>query len=163
MATVGLLLAWICTVVGSARKCGRTSRLVSLVSFNLKFLILSIKQKHHINVFLSLSKAINGRSPNYKQLIDSASPNRLLVESDYHDVQLSTPNTVSILQTIAEVKGWNVEEEWKETLIESEWGAVRKLEANWKAFVAGNHVRPVHIPSKNRRYKQDWISDEESD
>lgn len=85
------------------------------------------------------------------------------MESDYDDVQLSTPNTVIMLQEIAEVKGWTVEEEWKETLIESEWGTVRKLEANWNAFVAGNHVRPVHVPSRNRRFKKDWVSDEESD
>jgi hypothetical protein len=39
-----------------------------------------------------------------------------------------------MVQSIAAIKGWHVEEEWIDNLEESEWGAVRKLEKNWFAF-----------------------------
>jgi hypothetical protein len=96
-------------------------------------------------------------------LISAASDKRILVESDYNDVQYSAPMTINMLRTVAEVKDWTVEEEWVDNLAESEWGVVRKLEANWDAFVKGNHVRPIHISSRDRRLDQGWVSDDESD
>jgi len=120
-------------------------------------------EKHHVNVFLSLSTVINSRSSSHIQLIGAASDKRILVESDCNDVQYSTPMTINMLRTVAEVKGWRIEEEWVDNLAESEWGVVRKLEANWNAFVKGNHVRPTHISSRNRRLNQGWMNDDESD
>jgi Tat protein secretion system quality control protein TatD with DNase activity len=85
-------------------------------------------------VFLSLSTVINGRSSNHKALIATCSPDRILVESDFNDVNKCTERTWDMIQSIAAVKGWHVEEEWIENLAESDWGAVRKLEENWFAF-----------------------------
>ena len=124
---------------------------------------MQLMQKRHINVFLSLSTVINTRSPNHKQLILSASPNRLLVESDFHDIRFSTPYTVSMLKIVAEVKGWAIEDDWNDDIPESEWGVVRRLEANWKAFVAAKHVRPNQTSGRNRRFEQDWVSGDESE
>lgn len=45
-----------------------------------------------------------------------------------------------MIRIVADVKGWQVEAEWTDSLDESEWGTVRKLENNWFAFKAGNHV-----------------------
>jgi hypothetical protein len=42
---------------------------------------------------------------------------------------------------VARVKGWSVEEEWVDELANEEWGVVRRLEANWKAFKDGENVR----------------------
>jgi len=136
------------------------SLFISATCFNL---IHTGAQKRHVNVFLSLSAAINGRSSNHKKLITAASPDRLLVESDYHDIRYSTPYTIKILRTVAELKGWEIEEEWIENLAESEWGAVRKLEANWNAFTAARHIRPTQTSSRNRRFDQDWVSEDESE
>jgi len=91
-------------------------------------------QKKHRNVFLSLSSVINGRSPNHKALIAACESNRILVESDYYDVDMCAERTWDMLETVAEVKGWHVEEEWVNDLEESQWGVVHKLEENWFAF-----------------------------
>jgi len=42
--------------------------------------------------------------------------------------------------TIAEVKGWQVEDTWEDEVEETEWGVVRRLEDNWKAFKTGHRV-----------------------
>jgi hypothetical protein len=68
-----------------------------------------------------------------------------------------------MLKIIAEIKGWSIEEDWDDDLPESEWGVVRKLEANWNAFVAAKHVRQTQISSRNRRFEQDWVSDDEQE
>jgi len=91
-------------------------------------------EKKHRNVFLSLSTVINGRSSNHKALIATCSPDRILVESDFNDVDKCTERTWDMIQSIAAVKGWHVEEEWLDNLAESDWGAVRKLEENWYTF-----------------------------
>lgn len=44
-----------------------------------------------------------------------------------------------MLQIVAEIKGWTIETDWKDFVPEEDWGAVRKLEANWNAFKTGNH------------------------
>ncbi|OBZ79886.1 Cut9-interacting protein scn1 [Grifola frondosa] len=120
-------------------------------------------EKKHTNVFLSLSTVINARSPAHKALITACSPHRILVESDFHDVQYSAERTWEMLLIIAEVKGWHVEESWDEDYEkagEERWGAVRRLEENWKAFERGGH-RPA--TKKNDRRKlllEEWESDE---
>ncbi|KAI0361045.1 Metallo-dependent hydrolase [Trametes cingulata] len=124
--------------------------------------------KRHPNVFLSLSTAINARSPAHRALAAACAPDRILVESDFHDVRLSAPYTWHMLRTIAEVKGWRVEDAWDEAYEdapEEEWGAVRRLEENWKVFVRGGHAEREHVKRKRRRDKaiEDWEAGEQSD
>jgi len=85
-------------------------------------------------VFLSFSTVINGRSPNHKALIAACSPDRILVESDFNDIDECTGRTWDMVHSIASIKGWHVEEEWIEDLLEINWGAVRRLEQNWFSF-----------------------------
>ncbi|KAG7099716.1 hypothetical protein E1B28_001534 [Marasmius oreades] len=111
------------------------------------------------NVFLSLSTGINSRSPSHRALIEACSPDRVLVESDFHDISMCTERTWDMLRTVADVKGWNLETEWVENVADSDWGAVRLLERNWKKFRLGNHA-PVASPKKNRE-KRTGLSDDE--
>ncbi|KAF8640697.1 hypothetical protein AX17_000353 [Amanita inopinata Kibby_2008] len=96
-------------------------------------------EKEHPNVFLSVSTVINGRNSNLRPLIAACASDRILAESDYNDAEMTTRKTWEILLTIAEVKGWHVEEIWDDNLQSEEWGAVRHLEANWTRFRDGNH------------------------
>lgn len=115
-------------------------------------------------MFLSLSTVINARSPAHKSLIAACSPHRLLVESDFHDIHYSLPYTWTMLLTVAEVRGWEVEQTWKYDDgggedDESKWGTVKRLEENWKAFVKGGH-----LPVKKKRDKRRLVLDDsESD
>lgn len=70
-----------------------------------------------------------------------------------------------MLCTVAEVRGWDVEQSWEADPPENQWGAVRKLERNWKSFVKGGHV-PVEKAKEskraqkmNRRDETDWDED----
>ncbi|KAF7311133.1 TatD DNase family Scn1 [Mycena chlorophos] len=96
----------------------------------------SIKQlqacKSHPNIFMSVSTTINGRSRNLRSLITTCLPDKLLIESDYNAIEPSTSQCLEILGIVAEVKGWQIETDWKE---EDTDGAVHRLEANWKAFL----------------------------
>ncbi|OCH89561.1 TatD DNase family Scn1 [Obba rivulosa] len=115
-------------------------------------------ERQHSNVFLSLSTVINARSTAHKALIATCSPNRILVESDFNDIRLSGPYTWDMLLTVAEVKGWRVEEVWDEGTAgndAAQWGAVRRLEENWNAFVRGNHE-----PVKKKRDRKRLVLDE---
>lgn len=88
---------------------------------------------------MSLSTVINSRHSTHRDLIRACSSERLLVESDYNDVNMCMPKTWDMLQIVAEIKGWTLETDWQDALPEEDWGAVRKLEANWHAFKTGNH------------------------
>lgn len=72
--------------------------------------------------------------------------------------------------TVADVKGWHVEDDWddgwdgdEET--KDDWGVVRRLEANWKAFVKGGHSPIVakgnRMERRPRREYPEPASDEE--
>ncbi|KAG1754965.1 uncharacterized protein EDB91DRAFT_1325933 [Suillus paluster] len=98
-------------------------------------------EKHHPNVFFSLSTAINSRSPNHRALIAACSSRRILVESDCHKIDDSMQRTWDMVLIVAEVKGWPVESSWEEVVDESQQGVVRRLENNWREFVQGNHVQ----------------------
>ncbi|PSR71090.1 hypothetical protein PHLCEN_2v13059 [Hermanssonia centrifuga] len=113
-------------------------------------------EKQHVNVFLSLSTVINSRSPAHRGLIAACSPNRILVESDYNDAIHVTGQTWDMLQTIAEVKGWTVEESWVLEQDAAKWGAVRRLEENWKVFQAGRHQ-----PQKRKDRRKPPLEDRE--
>jgi hypothetical protein len=101
---------------------------------------LIAEQKKHPNVYVSLSTAINGRSSNYKSLIAVCANDRILAESDYDDILMSTQQTWNIVKSIAEVKNWKVETTWVEDLEEKDWGVVHHLKRNWERFREGNHV-----------------------
>lgn len=85
-------------------------------------------------MFLSLSTVINSRSLNHKALIASCSPDRILVESDYNNVDMCTERTWEMVRIVAEVKGWSLEEVWVDDLEQSKWGTIKKLEENWFNF-----------------------------
>lgn len=70
--------------------------------------------------------------------------------------------TWEMIQTVARVKGWSVEEEWVDNLEEADWGAVRLLEENWKAFKAGNHIVPPRKNRKSQNTEEDWSSEEDT-
>lgn len=57
--------------------------------------------------------------------------------------------------TLAEVKGWRVEEAWdySENDTEANWGVVRRLEENWKLFKAGGHVNTSKNTKRCRQNK----------
>ncbi|KAI0718955.1 TatD DNase family Scn1 [Cerioporus squamosus] len=116
--------------------------------------------KRHTNAFLSLSTAINARSPAHRELIAACASDRILVESDFHDIRRSGPYTWHMLRTIAAVKGWAVEEQWDDAAPEEEaqWGAVRRLEENWKKFERGGHR-----PYTKRRQRRDRAIEEWED
>ncbi|KAF8899080.1 TatD DNase family Scn1 [Infundibulicybe gibba] len=101
-------------------------------------------EKHNPNIYLSLSTVINMRSPNHRALISACAPDRLLAESDYNDVGHCTERTWDMVQIIAEVRGWRIEDKGWDTVDESyedeqEIGVVRRLEQNWRAFRQGQH------------------------
>ena len=132
------------------------------------------EQKKHCNVFISLSTVINGRSENHKKLIATVSPDRLLIESDFHTMSELASQTVQMLNTVSEIKGWPIEQEWiddedpdgvdtRSRIPEKEWGAVRRLEANWKAFVKGGHRPEKKVRSKFKRFQNDWVSGDEDE
>jgi hypothetical protein len=97
---------------------------------------------------MSFSTIINSRSSNYKELIAVCSPDRILVESDIDDIDKCSERTWQMLQIVAQIKGWHIEDKWMEEIEEGQWGAVRKLEENWKTFKRGNHIP---FPRNSRR------------
>ncbi|KAI5120837.1 hypothetical protein M0805_007024 [Coniferiporia weirii] len=113
-------------------------------------------EKSHNNVFLSLSTAINGRSPSHRKLISMASSDRLLVESDIHEIGQCGSRTWAMLITMAEIKGWTVEDHWNDEVEESQWGAVRRLKHNWETFVKGEHEATSSQVKKRRERDQYW-------
>lgn len=70
---------------------------------------------------------------------------------------------------IAEVRGWRVEEEtWTSdtdaqrddgapSAHGDDWGVVRRLEANWRAFQIGGHKSPAGKPRKKKKVHE-WLS-----
>ena len=110
------------------------------VSFLTRQLVLMCPQRKHTNVFMSLSTVINSRSPVHRSLIAVCSPDRILSESDYNHIGYTTRQTWNMIRTIAEVKGWPIEEAWDvEPGPKDSWGVVRRLENNWSAFQQGSH------------------------
>lgn len=128
-------------------------------------------QKLHSNVFISLSTVINKRTNAYEALIKACDPTRLLVESDYNTASETAPRTWSMLETVAEIRGWCIEQSAKEVEEpegEAETGAVRRLMLNWEAFVKGGHqrVKPKESGKVRKRNKfphaeEDWEEDDD--
>lgn len=124
--------------------------------------VLIFVQKKHSNIFLSLSIVINSRSSAHRSLIAACSPDRILAESDYNDPSYCTGQTWKMIQTIADVKGWTVEDRWDDNATSDSWGVVRRLENNWKTFQKGGHA-PIRKKDKRRLLLEDWESDEEDE
>ena len=91
----------------------------------------------HPNAFLSLSTVINSRSPNHLKLIEAVSDDRILVESDIHEIGQVTSRTCDMIEIVSRVKGWGIEETWEERPDDGEWGAVHKLKRNFERFMSG--------------------------
>ena len=119
-----------------------------------------MEQKRHPNVYLSFSTAINGRSPSHIGLIRACTPSRILVESDYHDACDAPARTWDMACIVAEVLEWPIEDAWDGPEgDESRWGVVRRLEANWRAFVKGRHLAPVKKLRAKERRRRDYSLD----
>ncbi|KDQ63113.1 hypothetical protein JAAARDRAFT_367303 [Jaapia argillacea MUCL 33604] len=111
-------------------------------------------EKDHPNVFLSLSTGINCRSSAHIGLISTCSPNRILVESDIHRIDLCTERTWDMVKIVASVKGWRVEDSWdydQGSEVQVEWGVVRRLEENWNLFPRGDHFSKKIARKKRSR------------
>ena len=121
---------------------------------------------------MSLSTAINTRSAAHEPLIRACNPSRLLVESDYHNVSESGPRTWEIMEVIARIRGWKVEQTEEEILADSPteeaFGAIRRIQENWRLFEAGDHPgTPTKDSSKTRKRnkfpheEEDWDDDDD--
>jgi hypothetical protein len=62
---------------------------------------------------------------------------------------------------IAKMHGWQIEDVWEDPPPAdlSQWGVVRRLEANWESFVKGGHVAPVKKPTGRERRRRDYSLD----
>ena len=62
---------------------------------------------------------------------------------------------------VAEALGWPIEDGWEDSLEreESQWGVVRRLEANWHGFVKGGHLAPVKKLRAKERRRRDYSLD----
>ena len=109
-------------------------------------------------MYLSLSTAINGRSSGHVALIRACAPTRILVESDYDNASDAPARTWDMACIVAETLGWPIEEVWEDEP-ESEWGVVRRLEANWDAFLKGGHLAPVKRQTARERRRRDYSLD----
>ncbi|CAA7264834.1 unnamed protein product [Cyclocybe aegerita] len=111
-------------------------------------------EKKHENVFLSLSVVINYKHANLRELIASCDADRILVESDFNDINMCTSWTWDMVRIISEVRGWPIETEWIEddaSLEEKDWGVIRRLWKNWLRFKNGNHPTKQKAKRNKRR------------
>ncbi|ORY35039.1 hypothetical protein BCR39DRAFT_573782 [Naematelia encephala] len=105
-------------------------------------------EKQLLNLYASPSIFITGRSATAAALIRSISPDRILVESDSHEVRWSTGLVWAATEWVARLKGWRLEDgsemDWEldsddlqesEDEQQNEWGAVRRIEYNWARFM----------------------------
>jgi hypothetical protein len=118
-------------------------------------------QKHHPNVYLSLSTAINGSIPDFIPLVRECAPTRLLVESDWPDARDAPARTWDMARMVAEIHDWPIEDVWEDPppLDEAKWGVIRRLESNWRTFVKGGHVAPIRGLRSRERRRRDYSLD----
>ncbi len=62
---------------------------------------------------------------------------------------------------VAKTLGWPIEDAWEDNpgRDESQWGIVRRLEANWRAFVKGGHPVSVKRQGAKERRRRDYSLD----
>jgi len=102
-------------------------------------------QKNLSNIYASPSLLITGRSSSAPGLIRAISKDRMLVESDSHDVRLCPKLVWGAVEWIGRCKGWRVEwlnaeeeEPWEMSEAADEEGEeeiVRILGRNWAQFM----------------------------
>lgn len=63
---------------------------------------------------------------------------------------MATQMTWEMLSIIAEVKGWQLEQEWDKDQDPGKVGAVKQLEGNWTRFKKGDH--PFRGRKKFKKY-----------
>ncbi|KAF8832019.1 hypothetical protein HHX47_DHR1001201 [Lentinula edodes] len=105
-------------------------------------LLTNMETKHGVDRWNKISLDLHscGFKPEMLKDIQVCDPLRILVESDYNDVDMCTEQTWGMIRTTADVKGWTIETEWNENENDSsKWGVVRRLEENWLRFKAGHH------------------------
>ena len=54
---------------------------------------------------------------------------------------------------IADVRGWPVEKTWETNVPHESFGAVRRIEENWKAFCKGGHATAEQVKEEKRNQK----------
>lgn len=59
---------------------------------------------------------------------------------------------------VAETLGWPIEDVWEDGA-QADEGVVRRLEANWHAFLKGGHLAPVKRPPARERRRRDYSLD----
>jgi hypothetical protein len=116
--------------------------------------LIADDQKQFSNLYASPSIFITSRSQSAPELIRAISPRRILVESDSHDVRLTTKLVWAAAKWIAGCRGWKVEDgdtKWDltdggdevvgfdgEVRLDGEgeevW-VVKTLERNWARFL----------------------------
>jgi hypothetical protein len=61
---------------------------------------------------------------------------------------------------VAETLGWPIEDVWEDgRQADESQGVVRRLEANWRAFLKGGHLAPVKRPPARERRRRDYSLD----
>ncbi|KAI5450526.1 Cut9-interacting protein scn1 [Naganishia albida] len=95
------------------------------------------ESKYLKNLYTSPSLAISARTSVTPNLIRSADPTRLLVESDTHIIGDTTRRTWASAVWIAKCRGWRVERTEQDLCDgpSGESGVVTRLHANWTAFM----------------------------
>lgn len=85
----------------------------------------TIQRLHRIlkdRVYFSFSTTINARLSRLEELIRSVPDDRLLVESDFNDIRLSSLRVWEILGIVCDAKGWDAKR------------AADQLQRNWQSF-----------------------------
>jgi Tat protein secretion system quality control protein TatD with DNase activity len=95
-----------------------------------------------IQVYMSLSTAINEKSTGFRSLIAICPSDRILAESDTHEVSRCASRTWSMVTSIAEVKEWRIEGSLKdiEDFEGESAGVIQRLARNWESFRRGRYL-----------------------
>ncbi|KAJ3573541.1 hypothetical protein NP233_g2363 [Leucocoprinus birnbaumii] len=113
---------------------------LSIIEAQIDLAVELGRNEKHSNIFLSPSLTHNGKSEKSRELIAACSANRILVETDHNDIDSCTQRTWDMVKIIAEIKGWDIEADWEETLDQRSPGVVHILEGNWRRFQGGDSI-----------------------
>ena len=89
--------------------------------------------------------------------MSTASPQRVLVESDIHEIGQCTQRTWDMICIVAEAYGWQVEKSWESNIPRDNYGVVRHLEENWNTFRKGGHVSVEQMEKQRKNKKLERI------
>ena len=110
-----------------------------------------------LQLYMSLSTGINGKSSGHRALIAACAPDRILVESDTHDPSECASRTWDMICIVAQVKKWSLENKWTEEE-SKEPGAIMQLARNWDVF---SRKRVDCVAQVSKRSELELESDEE--